>query len=555
MGNSVLARHTLSDLVASGAPGVRTAGQLARLAGRIASELAPLPKGSRVVLACHDRYYFAAGLLGLWQAGLVAALPHNGQRETVRALTRHPSVRGLLHDSTDTDGCDVRRFESEGAHDDASYRVTLARSAPAVVAFTSGSTGEPAAHEKTLAQLLDETHALIHCFQLAGRRVVASVPPHHLYGLLFGVLVPLLGGGVLSRHSPLQPGEVLHELEAQGADVLVAVPPHLSALSQALREGAVAARWTSTRVFSSGGPLPGPVDRALRALGVCVTQVLGSTETGGIGHRSSCEAAWEPLPGVNVSVDGDQTLCVASPWSAAEPSARVRTGDRAELVDAGFKHLGRNDQVVKVAGRRVDLGDVESKLRALSGVRDARVLALESSSLRGLELCAVVEGDPETLQVEALKQALSRELDPVTLPRRYRVVSAFPRNAAGKLEKRALLGLFDTWTLTRELLEDGRERMRIPANYGYFRGHFDEMGILPGVAQLEQIALKVARERFPGLGTVARLTRVKFKRPVRPGEELVLSIERKGELQVHFDIRCGDDAAASGIIHFRSKSS
>jgi 3-hydroxymyristoyl/3-hydroxydecanoyl-(acyl carrier protein) dehydratase len=95
-------------------------------------------------------------------------------------------------------------------------------------------------------------------------------------------------------------------------------------------------------------------------------------------------------------------------------------------------------------------------------------------------------------------------------------------------------------------------RLRIPANYGYFRGHFDDHAILPGVVQLEQMALKVTRERYPELGAVARLTRVKFKRPIRPGDELVLEVVRKGPQQVQFDIRCGDDAAASGIFHFRS---
>ena len=545
-----LARHRASDLVALGGKGARSAADLQGLVNALAAVLGAPPQGSRVVLACEDRYYFAASLLALWQRGLVASLPSNGQPDTVRALARAPESAGLLRDRDDDIGLDVRAIEARAKPAEPTFEVALASELPAVVAHTSGSTGEPVGHEKTLAQLVDEPLALIEAFGLAHKGVLASVPPYHLYGLLFGVLVPLLGGGRFSRSSPLQPLEVLRELAEQEAEVLVAVPPHLSALVQSDVNRLSPLR--KVRVFSSGAPLLASTDHALRAQGVGVTQVLGSTETGGIAYRGACDAPWQALPGVTVSSEADGSLAVSSPWSAREPNARVVTADRVKFGEAGFELLGRADHVVKVGGRRVDLGDIESQLRSVPGVRDARVLARESTSLRGLELCAVVEAPALDVTVDALKKELVKHVDPVAMPRRYRIVRELPRTAAGKVTQRALLGLFDIWDVPREPLDDGRLRLRIPANYGYFRGHFDEQAILPGVVQLEQMALKVTRERYPELGAVARLTRVKFKRPIRPGDELVLEIVRKGAAQVQFDIRCGDDAAASGIFHFRS---
>jgi acyl-coenzyme A synthetase/AMP-(fatty) acid ligase len=545
-----LARHRATDLVALGGKGARTAAELQGLVNALSAVLGAPPEGSRVVLACQDRYYFVASLLALWQRGLVASLPSNGQPETVRALARAPESAGLLRDRDDDIGLDVRAIEARLKPAEPVFDVKLARGLPAVVAHTSGSTGEPVGHEKTLAQLIDEPLALIEAFGLAEKGVLASVPPYHLYGLLFGVLVPLLGGGRFSRTSPLQPLEVLHELSLQGAEVLVAVPPHLSALVQS--DTGLLTPLRKVRVFSSGAPLLASTDHALRAQGVVVTQVLGSTETGGIAARTSCDSSWKPLPGVSVSGADDGLLAVCSPWSAKEPGARVITPDRAKFVDVGFELLGRADHVVKVGGRRVDLGDIESHLRSVPGVRDAKVLARESTSLRGLELCAVAEAPALDVTVDTLKKELAKHVDPVALPRRYRIVRELPRTPAGKVTQRVLLGLFDLWEVPREPLDDGRLRLRIPANYGYFRGHFDDHAILPGVVQLEQMALKVTRERYPELGAVARLTRVKFKRPIRPGDELVLEIVRKGPTQVQFDIRCGADAAASGIFHFRS---
>ena len=546
-----LARHRESaDLVAVGGKEPRTASQLQGLVNALAAVLGGPPAGSRVVLACEDRYYFAAALLALWKRGLVASLPSNGQPETVRALARAPESAGLLRDRDDDIGLDVRAIEARAREAEPVFEVAVPPHTPAVVAYTSGSTGEPVGHEKTLAQLIDEPLALIEAFGLAHKGVLASVPPYHLYGLLFGVLVPLLGGGRFSRTSPLQPLEVLRELGEQRADVLVAVPPHLSALVQS--DASALAQLRNVRVFSSGAPLLSSTDHALRSQGVTVMQVLGSTETGGIAARPACDVPWRPLPGVSVTGSEDDSLVVASPWSAREPGARVVTPDRVRFTDGGFELLGRSDHVVKVGGRRVDLGDIESHLRSVPGVRDARVLARESTSLRGLELCAVVEAPDTDLTVDTLKKELARHMDPVTLPRRYRVVRELPRTAAGKVARRALLGLFDIWEVPSEALDDGRLRMRVPSNYGYFRGHFDDHAILPGVVQLEQMALKVTRQRYPELGAVARLTRVKFKRPIRPGDELVMEIVRKGPVQVQFDIRCGDDAAASGIFHFRS---
>ena len=79
-----LARHRESaDLVAVGGKEPRTASQLQGLVNALAAVLGGPPAGSRVVLACEDRYYFAAALLALWKRGLVASLPSNGQPETV----------------------------------------------------------------------------------------------------------------------------------------------------------------------------------------------------------------------------------------------------------------------------------------------------------------------------------------------------------------------------------------------------------------------------------------------------------------------------------------
>src|SRR5471032_2675982 len=89
--------------------------------------------------------------------------------------------------------------------------------------------------------------------------------------------------------------------------------------------------------------------------------------------------------------------------------------DRIEMLgDGDFRHLGRLDDVVKVAGKRVALSDLQARLRTLAGVTDAAVFAVPSSRY-GSELRVVVSG--AELDPAAMRQALLRHFDATVVPR------------------------------------------------------------------------------------------------------------------------------------------
>jgi acyl-coenzyme A synthetase/AMP-(fatty) acid ligase len=531
--------HAPGDVVAFGDEGSRTAADLLADASCVARALRAMPPGE-VTLACADRYLAAVALLGAWQAERPVALPPNGQDEAVRAAVRASASGVLLHDRAGAaDGVDVRGLLSAGTSPEPLRAVEPGRHL--VTLWTSGSTGAPQRFEKTAAQILGEALLLPGLFGIdRGARVVATVPAHHIYGLLFGVLAPLAAGGAVARGSPLHAESVAGALRDAGATHLVSSPAHLRGLL------ALEALPPIACAFSSGGELPAPVRRELaERLGLAVREIYGSTETGGVAWRAEAGGTWTPFPGVRVESGPDGRLAVHSPFLPADAPRPFVSGDRGEVAaDGVFRLLGRVDGVVKVAGKRVSLAEVEARLLALPGVRDAAVVALPAPGGRDVELRAAVEA--AGLAPAALREALREWLDPVTVPRVVRVVERLPREASGKLPRERLLAVLGA---DPDVLLARREAGDLPA--AWFEGHFEAFPILPGVLQLTELVLRPARECWPDLGGPSRIRRLKFQRVIRPGDAVSIRVSRPGGGRtLEFEVSGPGGTCASGRLDF-----
>jgi 3-hydroxymyristoyl/3-hydroxydecanoyl-(acyl carrier protein) dehydratase len=96
----------------------------------------------------------------------------------------------------------------------------------------------------------------------------------------------------------------------------------------------------------------------------------------------------------------------------------------------------------------------------------------------------------------------------------------------------------------------------VPPDLLYFRGHFDGEPILPAVVQLDGLVLRQIERIWPELGAPRQVLRLKFKRPVKPGERLELRLHLDASRPaVTFDIEGGAGPCASGTLVFRSIAS
>ncbi|HHH29441.1 MAG TPA: acyl-CoA synthetase [Polyangiaceae bacterium] len=446
----MLSRHRQQTPVAWSREKVTTAAEMRAHVEGFAQLLEPASEGEELLVICRDRYRFAVAVLAAWHRGYSVALPPNPQIETIRAIRARPQVVSGIHDVDGVDrGIDVRDAAVVEAARAAVGRVPFAPlptpkpSRLLATVYTSGSTGDHVACPKTAAQLLGEARLLSQTF-LAGSRAASPgprflpmVPCHHIYGLLFGVLVPLVSGGSFYRNTPLHAAEVA----AVGpVDVLVSVPAHLRGLLIARHDELP----EISTVFSSAAPLPARTASALRErFGWTITEVFGSSETGGIAWRKTGgRGPWTPLPGVTVDAAEDGQMRVTSPFLAPTVEQPYRAGDRIELLDDGrFVHLGRVDGVLKIGGVRVSVAEIERRLLSIDGVKDAGVTSAKVSGPRGHEIRAAVVA-PE-LTIGELRGALRGWLAAVAMPRRILFVEALPRGASGKLRRKDLDALFE----------------------------------------------------------------------------------------------------------------
>ncbi len=402
-------------------------GQAAALAER-------LPAADQVILLSDDRYRFLLLFCAAMLRGQSVLLPPNGSRGAVTHIgAEHPGAYVAL--DAFRDDLPLPQLTIEIPPPATCAEVPLiAASHIAAVPFTSGSCGPPRPHPKRWGELFaGAERTLGRLAPAAGATVVATVPAQHMFGLETSVVLPLVGALATSAERPFFPADLADTLGRLPAPrLLVTTPVHLRALA------GEESRWPAVDfILSATAPMPATLaQRAERVFDAPVLEIFGSTETGAIATRRSIEGErWHTLSGVRLQEQGGRIEVHAEHLGAPVP-----LGDTLDLEDAGhFVFRGRHHDMVKIAGKRASLGDLNQRLLAVPGIEDGAFVQLEENGAGVARLAALVVA-PD-VEETAILRALGDQLDPVFMPRRLRRVAQLPRNATGKLPRAQLLAL------------------------------------------------------------------------------------------------------------------
>jgi acyl-coenzyme A synthetase/AMP-(fatty) acid ligase len=301
--------------------------------------------------------------------------------------------------------------------------------------FTGGSTGKSRIWSKTPANLFGEALHLARTFGIKeSDLILPTVPPQHIYGLLFSVLLPFVASARVIGRTCTFPQEILSALQNERATVLVSVPIHY----RAMRTGGIQ-RFSLRLALSSAAPLDGEDAAFFREqTGLAINEIYGSTETGGMAIRrfGADHGSWEPFTCIDWKILSDH-LCVrsafVSPDLPRDAAGFFMTADRvAQAGENRFTLRGRADHIVKVAGKRVDLEEIREKIRRIPGVTDAYVTAVPLKRVRQVEIAALVVSD---LSARTLRAAIRSMEGSCGRPGRIRIVGALPTLPNGKIDR------------------------------------------------------------------------------------------------------------------------
>ncbi|OSQ38315.1 AMP-binding protein [Thalassospira mesophila] len=533
-----------------------------------------------IALHCHSARLFLTGLAAIWQAGCHAVLPASDKAGYLDEIASQFDL--FLDDGkiNHTLACNTPASSGDNA-------VLPASENCHATFYTSGSTGAPKAITKTLSQLEAEMAMQTPLWQTGLKddaRILGLVSHQHIYGLLFRVIWPVMTGRVFVATQARFWEDIIADLKT--GDIIIASPAHLQRLHPDL---ATAPR--PARLFCSGGPLDQPsAAQSQAAFGIWPTEILGSTETGGIAWRqqTTTDAPWAPFPEVKTALNDLGCLMVAA--RHIDGANWHHTEDRA-VFDATenshrFRLRGRTDRVVKIEGKRISLSRVEAHLKNHDWVDDAVALLPDETDKR---LAAIVVLTPQgqtrlnelgTFRTgQMLRSHITRHEDDAALPRRWRFVASIPTDSQGKKPLHDLRALFDKSAtpetiaaampvpsripaaptepalfptiLARSVENDlARIEMRMEPGLLYFKGHFDGSPVLPGVVQLHW-AVHYARGAFDIVITLHEITQLKYRKVITPTDQihLLLQCDRiRG--QVKFTYAGTDTDYSSGIIKY-----
>jgi len=436
---SVLTNHAGDDIVAwwNEAPVYKREFQ-----SQVETLSRELPDHNFTINLCEDRYLFIVTFLAALLRNQTNLLPMNRVQGVIEDLTNKYNDCYIITDST-LSSLNVKQhvvnsdlLKGAGKSD---HKISIPGEHIAAIVFTSGSTGRPSANPKTWESLIISARLIMERFKfdkLDVKAIIATVPPQHMYGLENSVMVPLISGVSIYGERPFFPTDVKMALEATaGLCVLITTPVHLNACIAAKLE------WPDLAfIISATAPMPNELAHNVEsAFSTRLLEIYGATEVGSIASRRTLDGnLWHIFDDMKI-IHEDGSANVDGPQLASP----TRLNDTVKLYENNyFELLGRNNDLINIAGKRMSLTDLNIKLTEINGVQDGVYFVPEDNDEKiAVRLTALVIA-PD-LSTKNILDELKKHIDPVFLPRPLIKVYDLPRNELGKLPRERLLKLIE----------------------------------------------------------------------------------------------------------------
>ena len=468
-----------------------TYADLDAFSGRIARLLVDeegLMPGNRVLLRGPNGYTMFAAWLGVLKAGgvVVATMPllRPGEIATVieRAQISHALVDsrfvGDFREAQDQTHSikHVIKYDGDYGHGELETRtaslaplppVDTGRDDPALIAFTSGTTGVPKGcvqfHRDILAPC--DTFAKHLVGPKPGDVFMTSAPMAFTFGLGVTLLFPLRFGAAAATIEQATPPRMIEAIVKFGVSHLGTAPTAYKAMlsQQTLADALETLRYC----ISAGEHLPEATWRAWKdRTGIAITDGIGSTEMMHIFVSAAGEdirpgSTGKAVPGYEATIldadakplaEGEGRLAIKGPTGCRYlDDERQRnyvkngwniTGDTYRKDAEGYYwYLARSDDMIVSSGYNIGAPEVENALLAHPAVAECAVIGVPCSE-RGQKVKAFIVladfAEPSAELKDKLQSFVKDQIAPYKYPREIAFVDALPKTATGKLRRSEL---------------------------------------------------------------------------------------------------------------------
>lgn len=454
-------RLVLADVDGRELDGAALEGRTAQAAGRLAG--LGLTAGDRIMISCTSSLDLAVAHIASLRMGLVVIPTNTAYRaeELAHILGDAEPSAAILDDAERVGWVQAARpaLTVLGPQlDVADHEVPdldqTALDTPALIGYTSGTTGRPKGAVLSHGNLLASVEAVRIAWRWTEQdRLWLCLPLFHMHGLGVG-LHGTLAVGASAVIAPRFELDAVLDAAAGRATMFFGVPTMYTRLAASPR----AAELAGFRLLVSGSaPLPADLHRTLEAAsGAKVLERYGMTETAMLvsnpfdGERRPGTVGL-PLPGVELRLHPDTSeVLVKGPnvfggylerpeanAEAFDDDGFFHTGDVGRFDEAGYLQLvARMKELIISGGYNVYPREVEDALRLHPAVVDAAVVGVADPEW-GEAVTAYCETDG-SVAPETLIGFVGEHLASYKRPKRVTIVAALPRNAMGKVVKAQL---------------------------------------------------------------------------------------------------------------------
>ena len=351
----------------------------------------------------------------------------------------------------------------------------------AMILYTSGTTSKPKGVVSTHENIQAQITTLVEAWGWQPEdSIPLFLPLHHVHGIVNVLSCALWSGARVDCFESFDAQAILERVADKEYSVFMGVPTIYVKLIRILEDAHDGDRKRYTDGFgqmrlmvSGSAALPASVHEQWTQLtGQKLLERYGMTEIGmALSNPLQGErrpgAVGAPLPGVTIRliseagelIEGENEpgeIQVRGPavfseyWDKPDVTREsfvdgwFRTGDMAVLEDGYYRIMGRlSVDIIKSGGYKLSALEIEATLLTHPAISECAVVALPDDTWGEVVAVAIVSRDGEDIELPALKEWATERMSAYKIPKSLLLLKDLPRNAMGKVTKRAVQDLFD----------------------------------------------------------------------------------------------------------------